>query len=218
MNFVVVGANGKFGSEICKRLKALSHNVYQIDKEDNIEDLRNMNISAIIDVSNAKNSLKSLYFAQNNSIPIIIGCTGHSQEDIEIIINASKQIPVFLSYNFSIGILALKKALEKMLEYCPNSAYIFEMHHSHKKDAPSGTAKEIIEIVKDSSTEIKNVECIREGKVVGVHEICLFWNNEYIKISHDAQNRDCFVDGAVKAVEFIASAKVGFYGMNNLNF
>ena len=132
---------------------------------------------------------------------LIIGTTGHNTEQLNLIKEYSKKNAVILCPNFSNGIQNLVKMirnLDKVWSY----AHILDVHHIHKKDAPSGTAKLLkLELEKlDIRTEI---ESHRQGEVVGTHIISIKGNNEELILTHRAENRDIFATGCINLIEKI---------------
>ena len=219
MNIAVVGSAGRLGSEIVKNLKENDNGVIEIDEKSEIKslfDIKPKNIEVIIDVSTHSNSVTSAQFAKKFHIPIEIGCTGHSEDELSKIKYCAKFTPILLCYNFSFGVLALKFALEEIVGLSTKKAFICETHHKFKKDAPSGTAKELENILKKHNIDIYPTISIRESSVVGKHVIQLFGDDEIISISHEAISRKCFSNGAVKAIEFLKNSPNGLYSLKDL--
>ena len=94
---------------------------------------------------------------------------------------------------------------------------IVEAHHVHKKDSPSGTAKEIARIIKDARGNVEvPIESVREGETVGEHTVTFESNVDLIEITHSAKTRDIFVKGALQAAKFISGKKSGLYTMRDV--
>ena len=149
--------------------------------------------------------------------PIVIGTTGLTDNEIQKIKEAAKTIPVLLSSNMSQGVnimFALTDLATKMIgsEF---DIHLSETHHVHKKDKPSGTAKTISEIIQSNQKEA-DVESIREGEVVGDHQLTFSNENEVLTISHHAINRDIFASGAIKAAKWLVGKKPGLYSMKDV--
>ena len=146
-------------------------------------------------------------------VPVVVGSTGWHQrlDEIEEVVKETKGL-VFHATNFSIGVHLLNKfasdmaqTMKSFKEYSPS---ILESHHIHKLDKPSGTAITLAEKVKQSGEyENFNVDSLREGEIIGTHE--LTWDSEidYISIKHFAKNRKGFAMGAVKAALWILELK-----------
>ena len=219
MNIVVVGSNGRLGSQIVKDLKEEKNKVYEVDLSGLIKGIDLITpkaIDGIIDVSCATNSIKTAEFAKKHHIPLAIGCTGHNEEELKEIEKASKQTSILLCYNFAFGVNALKLALKSLLKYSPKSAYTLEIHHKNKKDAPSGTAKDLEKIINKFDVNLYPTVSIRESSIVGKHSIDLYWDDEHITITHEAITRNCFSSGAIKALKLLVTAKNGLYSLDDL--
>jgi len=215
MNIIIVGGNGKLGKNIYNLLTEKQYKAFVVDLNTSVKNLNNINKSikydAIIDVSNHKNSLKSLDFAKQLHIPIIIGCTGHTKEELIKIKTESAFIPVFLAYNFSIALQYFYKAIET-LSNLNSINHITEFHHINKKDKPSGTAKEIENIINKNSF-VQETFSIRAGNVIGKHVVDFICENEQITISHEVFDRNVFSQGALFALTFITKQKKGLFTM-----
>jgi len=95
--------------------------------------------------------------------------------------------------------------------------YITESHHIHKKDAPSGTAKQMAKIVKDiRKKDVDDIKSIREGEIIGEHRICFESEDDLLTLSHSAKSRDIFAKGALVAAKFIVSKKNGLFDMQEV--
>lgn len=213
MNFIIIGHKGRLGSQIYEKAKQ-THNVIGIEKDGDIFNLENYDFDAIIDVSSPENSVKSADFAEKHNIPLIVGCTGHTKTQIDTIFSKSERIPVMICPNFSIGICVLCEALKQILKAPITDAYITELHHKNKNDSPSGTAK-LLENILKNKTNLHETTSIRQGKIVGKHRIDLYMENEHIVLSHSAESRECFADGAVFALVHIARMPAGIYDLKD---
>jgi 4-hydroxy-tetrahydrodipicolinate reductase len=151
--------------------------------------------------------------------PMVIGTTGLTAEQKNKIKAASKKIPIVFSPNMSLGVNLLfwlvKEAADKLSK--DYKVGIAEAHHVHKKDAPSGTAKQLVQIIKESGgQEIRDIKSIREGEIIGDHEICFESEKDIIKLSHSAKTRDIFAQGALVAARFIAKKDKGLFDIQNI--
>ena len=154
-----------------------------------------------------------------HKIRLVIGTTGLSETQVETIRTASARIPIVLSFNMSIGVnvlfmLAQAAAAKLGGDY---TARIVEAHHIHKKDAPSGTAKTLAEkIAQGSGRKVTDIQSIREGEIIGDHEVILESSVDTIKISHSAKTRDIFAKGSLVAVKFLMNKTSGLYSMQDV--
>ncbi len=165
------------------------------------------------------------------SIPVVIGTTGFSQDQLEEIKKAAEKIPIVLSPNMSLGVNLLfslvKMAGRKLFGY---DIEIIEAHHNRKKDAPSGTARRIAEILNEGGNyefvhgrfgnvgaRKKNelgIHAVRAGDIVGEHTVIFAGAGESLELTHRAYSRNCFAEGALRAAKWIVEGKApGLYSM-----
>ena len=175
------------------------------------------NISAVIDFSSPEGLTACINFCIENSIPLISGTTGLSAEQLEILRTAKKFIPILLASNMSLGVSNLKSSIEQYLLSIstPSKCKIIEIHHTNKKDSPSGTALEIksfLENLPGSKIDgLIDVHSYRIGNIFGIHRI-IFENAEGITtFQHIANSRNIFARGALKAAKWINTKKAGEY-------
>ncbi len=175
-----------------------------------------------------------------NAKPLVIGTTGHTAEQRAEIVECSKKIPIVWAGNYSVGVNLLNY-LTRIAARILNDSYdveIVEMHHRHKKDAPSGTAEKLKEIVcqerkvgeesvcygrKGLVGERKigevGVHSLRGGGVVGDHTVMFATDGERVELVHKAADRKVFATGAVRATQWLIGKPAGLYGMEDvLNF
>lgn len=176
-------------------------------------------VDVLIDFTTPEATMEHLAAAVKHNRAIVIGTTGLSDEQTEKIREAAKKIPVVLSPNMSIGVNLLfrlvKEAAGKLSK--DYGVTMVEAHHMHKKDAPSGTAKKLAQIVKESSSlEVEDIKSIREGEIVGDHKVTFESPYDTIELSHSAKTRDIFAKGAITAAKFVAGKKAGLYDMQDV--
>lgn len=189
----------------------------------------------IVDFSHHSSLPSLLGYAVSTSTPIVVCTTGHTDEELELMKQASEKIAVFFSGNMSIGINLLMELCKKASETLGIAfdVEIIEKHHNKKLDAPSGTAlmlanavaetREESEYVYDrhsvrrqrSTSEI-GIHSVRGGTIVGEHEVIFAGNNEMITLSHSAMSREIFAAGAVRAAIYVADKTAGTYNMSDL--
>jgi 4-hydroxy-tetrahydrodipicolinate reductase len=151
---------------------------------------------------------------------LVIGTTGHSQEQRRLIEKTAQSLPVVFASNFSIGVNVLFWLTRKAAEQLGGDfdAEIIETHHTMKKDAPSGTAKtlaEILKAAKKTPSEIP-VQSIREGDVVGEHTVIFSGPSERLELTHRAASREIFALGALRAAKWIIDQPPGLYSMQDV--
>lgn len=173
----------------------------------------------LIEFTSPEATLEHLRICQKYGVKMVIGTTGMSKDQVALIKKASAKIPIVYSSNMSVGVnlvFALIRNTSKVTG--KNYAiHLTETHHVHKKDAPSGTAKTMAEIAEQfSQSKVANVDSIREGEVIGDHEIIFDSPVDRISISHQAKTRDIFADGSLVAAKFLAKQKKGLFNMQDV--
>ena len=191
----------------------------------------------LIDFTTPKASIEHLVEAIKSSKAIVIGTTGFSETEINEIKAASKKIPVFFTPNMSVGVNLLFKLSEEAAKILPGyDIEIVELHHNQKKDAPSGTAVKLLDIIsralgKDpkktgiygrqgiigarTADEI-GVMSVRAGDIIGEHTVYLAGPGERIELTHRAYTRDTFAAGALRAAKWIYGKNPGLYDMQDV--
>ena len=216
----VSGSEGKMGSRIISLaredgdLQVTGQFDIGGDAEASIE-----NCDCLIDFTVPKATMANLALCEKLKKAIVIGTTGLSDEDKVRIKEASNNIPIVLSANMSTGVNLLFKLIEDASKVLSEGydISIIEAHHTEKKDAPSGTAKEMARIVKSVKSDIDvPVESVREGEIVGEHTITFESDGDLLEITHSAKTRDIFAKGALKAAKFIAGKKSGLFAMKDV--
>ena len=194
------------------------------------------NADVIIDFSNPALLEGLLEFAISKKIPVVLATTGYSDEEISKIKEASKQIPVFFTFNMSLGVNLICSLAKKAAAVLGNGfdVEIIEKHHNQKLDAPSGTAIMLANAVnsvfedkmnyeydrhskrqKRSQNEI-GIHSVRGGSIVGEHEVIFAGKDEVVSVSHSAFSREVFAVGAIRAAKFLIGKDNGIYDMNDI--
>ena len=237
-NLGIVGAKGRMGMALLQLAETAGFQIgAALDQGDNLkEGLERCDV--IIDFSTHTITVEVAEQARQFSIPLVIGTTGHTAKEREAIENRAKAIPIVFSPNFSVGVNTLFWLTRKATEILGSDfdLEVVEMHHHLKKDAPSGTAKRLAEIlcevrqlqyeshVKDgryglvgerSAAEI-GMHAIRGGDVEGDHTVIFSTLGERIELTHRASSRDTFAQGALRAAHWILDKKPGLYDMQKV--
>lgn len=183
---------------------------------DNPDEIKN--VDCLIEFTFPEVTIAHLEIALKYGKAVVIGTTGLTEEQKGLIRSASGRIPIVLSPNMSIGVNVLfklvREASNALKGYRVN---IVEAHHIHKKDAPSGTAKKIADIIKEVSlNEVADIKSIREDEIVGDHEVIFDSSLDTIKLSHSAKTRDIFAEGALYAAKWIIKKKNGLFDMQDI--
>lgn len=195
----------------------LGETLYGFEVSSNPEILKQAD--AFIDFTLPLGTMVNLKHCVENKTGMAIGTTGFTDEEIEAIKSASKEIPIVFSSNMSVGVNILFKMISIAAEKTGRKykMNIDETHHVHKKDAPSGTAKTMQQIAEGcAGVDVENMNSFREGEVIGDHTITFESEEDIITISHHAKNRDIFAKGALVAAKFVADKEPGLYSMHDV--
>jgi 4-hydroxy-tetrahydrodipicolinate reductase len=233
MKLAISGFCGKMGQRICaiaqtdKRCKVvlglerLDHP--EIGNKNGIEITSDpvslKKCDCLIEFTTPEATIKHLEYLVKFKKAAIIGTTGLSAGDTKKIKSAAKKIPIVYSPNMSAGVNLLFKLLREAASVLQGyDVSVSEAHHVHKKDAPSGTAKKIVDIIDAQGVAVKyeDVTVVREGEIVGDHKIVFESDVDRIELFHSAKTRDIFAKGAVMAAKWVAGKKPGLYSMNDV--
>ena len=245
---LLCGANGKMGNVIFSCLKEREDLKVVAGVDINTEPVNGFpvyktaveceeKIDVIIDYSHPSSLDGLLEYAVKNNIPVVIATTGYNPEQIKKIEDASKLIPVFFSFNMSLGINLLAELAKKAASFLGDQfdIEIVEKHHNRKLDAPSGTALLLADAINEEVGNSKEyvydrhsvrkkrekkeigISSIRGGTIVGEHEIIFAGHDEIITLSHTAMSREIFAVGSINAAAFMVDCdKAGIYRMSDL--
>ncbi len=187
----------------------------------------------LIDFSNHEATPALVDYALARNLPLVIATTGQTEDELGLIKAAAERIPVFFAANYSLGIALLAKLAKTAAEFLPNpEVEIVETHHDQKLDAPSGTALTLARVVQEAipgSTIVLGreglhtrergeitVHSLRLGHVTGVHEVIISSGNEMVSLTHTAESRALFAEGALAAARFLVGKAPGLYSMEDL--
>ena len=215
---VVAGVDVKFKEQKCNAETACD---YPLNEDDFFKyksfDGVDVKGDVIIDFSSPEGSISALGYAARTKTPILIAATGLSDDDFKAVYAAAKVVPVVYSENYSLGVLSFiraAKALAAPLTGC--DMYIEEIHHSQKKDAPSGTAKLLKREVESVTDKNVSVFSLRGGDIRGIHTLYVLGKNEMIELKHTAYSREIFADGALKLAARIIDKPPKLYSVEDL--
>jgi len=182
-----------------------------------------------IDFSSPSLLVEILDAALHLKKPLVLGTTGYSEKEREKIKEASQEIPILYSPNFSFGIALCLETVAFLAKNLYGDAYIdiVETHHIHKKDAPSGSALALAKAIGNGkiinnpshsprSKEEIVIHAIRFGETIGEHVVIFEWGEERIEIKHQAHSREAFAKGALKAAKFLIQKQPGLYSVKDL--
>ena len=187
----------------------------------------------VIDFSHHDGTRLLLDDCVSRKLPLVLCTTSQTPEELDLIQQASGQIPLFQSANMSVGVALVARLVEEAAsKFRGSDIEVLEIHHNRKLDAPSGTALMLAEAAKKArpGAEILTgrsghhkrepqeigVASLRMGNIVGTHEVFLGTNTQTITIKHEALDRALFADGAVDAAKFLVNKPAGRYDMNDL--
>ena len=194
--------------------------------------------NVIIDFSNACTLPAVAAYVERTGAALVSGTTGYTAEQLEQVKQLGKHAPVMWSGNYSIGVAALRHLVAQATRELPGfDIEICETHHNQKVDAPSGTAKMLLDEViaaepepgyhaqygregicgKRDSKEI-GMHSLRGGTVAGVHTVSFFGTDEEVSLTHRATSRQIFVNGALAAAQKLAKHEPGFYTFDQVMF
>ncbi|MDD6795731.1 MAG: 4-hydroxy-tetrahydrodipicolinate reductase [Clostridiaceae bacterium] len=196
----------------------------------------NIDYDVLLDFSRADALNGLINLTEKTKKPLVICSTGFSDEDLKLISEKSKTLPLFRSANMSLGINLINSLLKKVapLLYGNYDIEIVEKHHNQKVDSPSGTAILLADTIKESlNDETKyvygrqghhkreqneiGIHAIRGGSIVGDHDVIFAGTGEVIELTHKAISREVFAVGALKACEYMSNVtKAGLYDMNDV--
>ncbi len=150
--------------------------------------------------------------------PWVIGTTGFDENQEATIREISKTIPIVKSSNMSMGVNVFFKVAQEIAKALPNyDVHIWEAHHEHKKDKPSGTALQAGKLIEQvSKRKVIYDEPKREGEIVGDHRIVFSSPTDKLELFHHAETRDIFALGALQAAKWIVNQKPGLYTMQDV--
>jgi len=187
----------------------------------------------VIDFTVASAAVRNVSTAAAHGAAVVVGTTGFSPEQRAEMARAIEgRVPAVISSNFSIGVNIFWQLIREAARLLPDyDIEVIEAHHRYKKDAPSGTAKTIVQILEEEVGERPKVygrvgmmergkeigvHVIRGGDIVGDHAVLFTGNFETIQVSHRAHDRSVFAQGALKATRWVIGKKPGIYSMNDV--
>ena len=247
VNIAITGANGKMGRVITRL----------IDQRSDCEVIAGIDINTdkneyfpvvktpfelrekpdvIIDFSHPSALDDLLSYCTMNGVPVVVATTGYTDEQVAKIKKTAEQIPVFFTFNMSLGINLLVELGKRAVNVLGGQfdIEIVEKHHNLKKDAPSGTALMIAEALnnelgnklhyvydrhnvrKPRDPDEIGLHSIRGGTIVGEHDIIFAGHDEVITLSHSAASKEVFANGSINAAVFLSKKEKGLYDMSDL--
>ena len=175
-------------------------------------------VDVLVDFTLPEATEEHLDYVAKYKKALVLGTTGLNEAQINKVEEISRVVPVVFSPNMSIGVNVLFTMLPEIAKRLgPDySVEIVEAHHKAKKDAPSGTAKKMAEVISAATKKDVPMHSIRLGDIFGDHTIVFCGNSERIEIRHQAHSRDLFAVGALKAAKWIFGKAPGLYSMQDV--
>ena len=238
VRILLVGAKGRMGQAIAAAAEtADAVIVAALDQGDDLTKEIDA-CEAVVDFSHPSATDAICHACLGAGKPLVVGTTGHSDEERALLQEAAKSLPIVFSPNFSVGVNALFWLTRKAAEMLGQDfdLEIVETHHRLKKDAPSGTAKKLAEILCEvrKLDYAKNVahgregmigerpaaeigmHSIRGGDVVGDHKVMFAGRGERLELAHKASSRETFAAGALRAAKWVVGRPAGLYSMEDV--
>jgi 4-hydroxy-tetrahydrodipicolinate reductase len=236
---IITGSKGRMGQTLlaCAAHIPQIQVVGQIDLGDDLASVISK-CDVVIDFSSPTATAAVAKLCAQHQKALVIGTTGHAPAEKSEILNFQAQIPIVWSSNYSTGVNTLFWLTRKAAEILGPGfdIEVLEMHHRMKKDAPSGTATTLLEILADvrqvqldravrhgrqgitgerTAGEI-GVHALRGGDVVGDHTVIFAANGERVELAHKASSRETFANGALRAAHWVVKQKPGLYDMQHV--
>ncbi|MCC5833702.1 MAG: 4-hydroxy-tetrahydrodipicolinate reductase [Opitutales bacterium] len=231
------GAKGRMGVAIAEQASAANFDIAgAIDIGDNPADLI-ANCDVVIDFSHHTATAALVALAAQHGKAVVIGTTGHSEAEKKDILAHQSTIPIVWAGNYSVGVNLLFFLTQKAAEILGQDYHpeILELHHCHKKDAPSGTALNLAEAIQSAAdfqdSPLRNgregvtgerdpkeigMHAIRGGEIVGEHTAFFIGPNDRIELTHRASDRGIFASGALRAAAWATQQAAGLYNMRDV--
>ncbi len=217
---LLVGAAGRMGKTVAAAVAKDSGLTiaYKIERGDVLDPALD-ECEVVIDFSLAEATETVCRACAAKGKPLVLGTTGHNAAQKAAIAAAAEQIPLVYAANFSVGVNALFALTRRAVALLGKEfdVEVCELHHRTKKDAPSGTAKRLLEILQEArgSGEIP-VHSVRAGDIVGEHTVLFAGPGERLELTHRAASRETFAAGALRAARWVVGQPAGLYSMENV--
>jgi 4-hydroxy-tetrahydrodipicolinate reductase len=232
LRIALVGAAGRMGQAISAI--AISENAEITAKLDLGRAISFRDAHVLVDFSSVEATEAVCAAATKSQTPLVIGTTGHSAEERRTIEFAAGKIPIVFSSNFSVGVNALFSLVEQAAKILGEGfdVEIIESHHRMKKDAPSGTARTLGEILSKARATKKirhgregmgerekgeiGIHSVRGGDIMGDHTVIFAGDGERVELAHRASSRETFARGALRAARWVIGKPAGLYSMRDV--
>lgn len=217
------GANGRMGMAIREAI-ALDQSfslVAELTRDSGLTPLEN-NPEVLIDFTTPSATLEYLEACKKRDLPMVIGTTGFTSAEKDILIAASQRLPIVFSPNMSVGVNISLVVLDRITEILGKNTSVLlkETHHKHKKDKPSGTALQMATVINDRAGKTViapgDIESLRLEELIGVHSATFCLAGESLEVTHRASDRLIFANGALTAARWLIHQNPGLYDMKDV--
>ena len=216
---LICGANGRMGQTLltCVRADPALALAGAVDIGDDLAKVI-AGCDVIVEFALHDATLPTARLAADHRKALVIGTTGHTATESALIRQVIGSLPVVWASNFSTGVNTLFWATQKVAEIVGPAweAEVVETHHTAKKDAPSGTAKTLQEILKNVRGQDAAAHSLRIGDVVGDHTVTFGTTGERLELTHRASSRETFARGALRAAKWVVQQRPGLYDMQDV--
>lgn len=242
MKIAIIGAAGRMGKMLCRLAEGTDLEVVsKVDVAEGYDKAWSDDVEGVIDFSYHTAVPAAVEKAAAKGIAYVIGTTGLTADEQKSVDAAAKTIPVVQSGNYSLGVNLLLELVRKTAQVLgpEYDIEVTEMHHKHKKDAPSGTALMLARAAAQGRGKMEDeggfeftygrhgdigerpvgeiaIHALRGGSVVGDHTVMFAGEVERVELTHKAQGREAFAAGALKALEWAAGREPGLYSMRDV--
>jgi 4-hydroxy-tetrahydrodipicolinate reductase len=238
LRVILTGARGRMGRTLAGLAEECRAEVVGgLEVGESLADLPWSAAHVVIDFSHHGATGELLRAAREARVPVVIGTTGHTEEELAAIRETASSLPLTLAGNYSIGVNLLLHLTREAARLLPHGYVpeITEIHHRHKKDAPSGTALNLAEAVegeRDYPDKARifgrqgdtgerplhqlAVHALRGGEVVGEHTVFFFGDSDRLELTHRASDRGIFARGAYQAAHWLVKQGPGLYSMRDV--
>lgn len=220
MKIAIIGY-GKMGHVIERMAKERGHEIVctiDLGEEAKFDSEEFISADVAIEFTQPSSAIENYMRCSERGVTVVSGTTGWTSMMEEV--KNNMKVPFFWTSNFSLGVNIVMEINERlaaiMSRYEGYKVDMTEVHHTEKKDAPSGTAIVLADQIEANYGKRPEIESIREGKVPGIHEIRYDSEYDIITLRHEAKSRDGLALGAVLAAEYMKDKPVGFYSMKDL--
>lgn len=218
IRLVVIGSSGRMGAAIYELAPALGFEIAAgVSRSGlSLSQVRPENCDVVIDFSLPEMTKQVVDWCVSNRKPLVSGVTGLSEDDHQALRAGGKEIPLLWSPNMSVGVAILSRVLRRLGPLSDFQFQLEEVHHRHKKDAPSGTAKALQGVLEETlGRSLPPPVSIRGGGVVGIHKISALGEEEVLSFEHTALDRRVFARGSLRAARWLMGREPGFYHLDD---